>query len=219
MSERNAFLPCSQVRATLLPTRTRSCISKCCSWQLSLRPPLSSCHAWRSCVAMPSTSPWCSMSWRCCCCRPPFTHNYVSTMGPLWKDQLLSHWGRVTHICVIKLSIIGSDNGLSPGRRQAIIWTSAETLLISALRTNFSEIFSDIQMSWFKKIHLKMSSENGGHFVSASMCYGLKCEVVSYEGWNKPNSLWMLYIVVYMIIWMYFLVYYVFLHLVMTLIE
>ena len=157
---------------------------------------------------MPSTSPWCSMSWRCCCCRPPFTHNYVSTMGPLWKDQLLSHWGRVTHICVIKLSIIGSDNGLSPGRRQAIIWTSAETLLISALRTNFSEIFSDIQMSWFKKIHLKMSSENGGHFVSASMCYGLKCEVVSYEGWNKPNSLWMLYIVVYMIIWMYFLVYY-----------
>ena len=30
-------------------------------------------------------------------------------------------WGRVTHICVDKLTIIGSHNGLSPGRRQAII--------------------------------------------------------------------------------------------------
>ena len=35
--------------------------------------------------------------------------------------QELTHWGRVTHICVSKLSILGSDNGLSPGRRQAII--------------------------------------------------------------------------------------------------
>ena len=34
---------------------------------------------------------------------------------------LLTHWGRVTHICVSKLTIIGSYNGLSPGRRQAII--------------------------------------------------------------------------------------------------
>ena len=33
----------------------------------------------------------------------------------------LTHGGRVTHICVSKLTIIGSDNGLSPGRRQAII--------------------------------------------------------------------------------------------------
>ena len=33
----------------------------------------------------------------------------------------LTHWGRVTHICVGKLTIIGSDNGLSPARRQAII--------------------------------------------------------------------------------------------------
>ena len=33
----------------------------------------------------------------------------------------LTHWGRVTNICVSNLNIIGSDNGLSPGRRQAII--------------------------------------------------------------------------------------------------
>ena len=42
----------------------------------------------------------------------------------------LTHWGRVTHICVGKLTIIGPDNGLSPGRRQAIIWTYAGILLI-----------------------------------------------------------------------------------------
>ena len=33
----------------------------------------------------------------------------------------LTHWTRVTHICVSKITIISSDNGLSPGRRQAII--------------------------------------------------------------------------------------------------
>ena len=33
----------------------------------------------------------------------------------------LTHWDRVMHMCVSKLTIIGSDNGLSPGRRQAII--------------------------------------------------------------------------------------------------
>ena len=44
------------------------------------------------------------------------------------------------HICVSKQTIIGSDNGLSPGRRQAIIWTNAGILLIGTLGTNFSEI-------------------------------------------------------------------------------
>ena len=44
----------------------------------------------------------------------------------------------------MKLSIIGSDNGLSPGRRQAIIWTNAGILLIEPLGTNFSEILIEI---------------------------------------------------------------------------
>ena len=37
-------------------------------------------------------------------------------------------------------TIIGSNNGLSPGRRQAIIWTNAGILLIRTLGANFSEI-------------------------------------------------------------------------------
>ena len=70
----------------------------------------------------------------------------------------LTHWGRVTHICVSKLTIIGSDNGLSPGRRQAIIWTNGGILLIRPSGTNFSEILSEIHTFSFKKMHLKTSS-------------------------------------------------------------
>ena len=73
-------------------------------------------------------------------------------------DNDLTHWGRVTHICVSNLIIIGSDNGLSPGRRQAIIWTNAGILLIGLLGTNFSEILIEICIFSFKKMHLKMSS-------------------------------------------------------------
>ena len=70
----------------------------------------------------------------------------------------LTHWGRVTHICVSELTIIGSDNGLSPGRRRAIIWNNAGLLLMEPLGTNFSEISIGIQTFSFKKMHLNMSS-------------------------------------------------------------
>ena len=73
-------------------------------------------------------------------------------------DDSLTHWGRATHICVSKLTIIGSDNGLSPGRRQAIIWTNDRILLIRPLRTNFSESLIEIHTFSFKKMYLKMSS-------------------------------------------------------------
>ena len=44
-------------------------------------------------------------------------------LGPFAKHLILTHWGRVTHICVANLVSIGSDNGLSPDRHRAIIWT------------------------------------------------------------------------------------------------
>ena len=68
------------------------------------------------------------------------------------------HWGRVTHKCVSTLTIIGSDNGLSPGRRQSIIWTNAGILLIEPLETKFNEIVIEIYAFSFKKMHLEMSS-------------------------------------------------------------
>ena len=80
----------------------------------------------------------------------------VSDTAKRW--DLLTHWGRVTHIWVSDLTSIGSDNGLSPGRRQAIIWTNAGILLIGPLGTNFNEILIGIQTFSFKKMHLKVSS-------------------------------------------------------------
>ena len=69
----------------------------------------------------------------------------------------ITHWGRVTHICVSKLTIIGSDNGLSPDRRQTIIWTNAGILFIGPLGTKFSKILIEIKIFSFRKMHLKMS--------------------------------------------------------------
>ena len=64
----------------------------------------------------------------------------------------------MTHICVSELTIIGSDNGLSPGRRQAIILYNAGLLLIEPLGTNIIEISIGIHTFSFKKMHLNMSS-------------------------------------------------------------
>ena len=75
-----------------------------------------------------------------------------------WICSISTHWGRVTHICVSNPTIIGSDNGLSPSRCQAIIWTNAGILLIRPLGTNFSEILIEIHIFSFKKMHFKWSS-------------------------------------------------------------
>ena len=64
----------------------------------------------------------------------------------------------MTHICVNKITIIGSDNGLSPGRRQAINWTNAWILLIEPLGTNFTEILIEILLFSFTKMSLKVAS-------------------------------------------------------------
>ena len=76
----------------------------------------------------------------------------------------LIHWDRVTHICISKLTNIGSDNGLSPGRRQAIIWTNAGILLIRTLGTNFSEILNVIHAFHSRKCIWKCRLRNAIHF-------------------------------------------------------
>ena len=61
----------------------------------------------------------------------------------------LTYWDQETHICVGKLTIKGIDNGLSPGRHQAIIWTIAGLLLIEPLKTSFSIILTEM-LIWEK---------------------------------------------------------------------
>ena len=89
--------------------------------------------------------------------RPRYTTATEHPMKPM-RSIMLTHWGRVTHIHISKLTIIGSDNGLSPGRRQPIIWTNDGILLIWTLGTNFSEILIEIRIFSFKKIGLKVTS-------------------------------------------------------------
>ena len=110
----------------------------------------------------------------------------------------LTHWGRGTHICVSKLTIIDSDNGVSPGRRQAIIWTNAGILLIRPLGTNFNEMLIEILAFSFMKMRLKVSSAKlrpfclGLNVLSNWNCYWLLasfCFAVGLFGldWWKPT--------------------------------
>ena len=109
-------------------------------------------------------------------------HSKASHCQKRKSVYLLTHWGRVTHICVVKQTIIGSDNGLSPGRRQAIIWTNAGILLIGPLGTNFIKILIGIQTLWFNKMHLKMSSPKWRPF-----CLGLN--VLTHWGRDKMAAI------------------------------
>ena len=70
----------------------------------------------------------------------------------------LTHWGRVTHICISDLT----------SQRQAIIRTNAGILLIRPLGTNLSEILINILIFSFKKMRLKVLSAKRRPF-----CLGL----------------------------------------------
>ena len=77
---------------------------------------------------------------------------------PASSSAALTHSSWVMHICIGNVTIIGSDNDLSPGQRQAIIWTNTGILLIKPLGTKFSENLIKIHIFSFKKLHLQMSS-------------------------------------------------------------
>ena len=71
---------------------------------------------------------------------------------------VLTYWARVTHICVSKLTIIGSDNWLFLDWAHAIIRNNAGLILIWPIGTNFSEILIKIPKNSFKKMHVKLMS-------------------------------------------------------------
>ena len=61
------------------------------------------------------------------------------------------------HLCISNVTIIGTDNGLSPVRRQAIIGTKTGILVIGPLGTNVRENWFEIRTFSFKKIYFEMS--------------------------------------------------------------
>ena len=81
-----------------------------------------------------------------------------------------SHWCRVTHICV-SITNQHTNIGLSPVRREAIIWNNAAILLVGSFGTYFHQIYH-LNFTGFHsmKRNWKCCLRNGGHFVLASMC-------------------------------------------------
>ena len=58
---------------------------------------------------------------------------------------VLTYFRSCTGLAFEEVTHWGWDNGLSPGRRQAIIWTNVGISLIGPLGTNFSEILHEIE--------------------------------------------------------------------------
>ena len=119
--------------------------------------------------------------------------NYLSILG-----LHLTHWGRVTHLCVSKLTSIASDNGLSPGRRQAIIWTNAEILLIGPLGTNFNEILIEIHRVHYDVTVMLLSTSPGKTMNLYWKGYLIVCETV--ENRTPPLLLALLLIMWYRVL-------------------
>ena len=85
---------------------------------------------------------------------------------------------------------VSLDNGLLPGRRQAIIWINAEMLLISPLVTKFIEILIEILKTSVKKMHLKISSDKWCLFrIGLNELTGSLCPMHSLGKPNKTDSL------------------------------
>ena len=108
------------------------------------------------------------------CLLVPFMGNPIECVSTPCLQALvhwwITHWGRMTHICSSKLTIIGSDNGLSPVRRQPIIRTSDDSLLTRPWGIYFNEILFEIQRFSFKKIDMKMSRAKMSAILSWPQC-------------------------------------------------
>ena len=109
--------------------------------------------------------------------------NHVSKRGHWW--------------CLYRLypsvnqAIIGSDNGLSAIRCQAIILTNAHLLPIGPQETNFIQILIEIQTFSLKKMHWKCL-QNNDNFVSLHYC-----DVIMGANATQITSLTVVYWTVY----------------------
>ena len=121
---------------------------------------------------------------------PNFANATTADRTKLWNVKwvtdwiiILTRWGRVTHTCVSRLNVIGSDNGLSPGWFQAIIWTNIGILLIGPLGKQFQwnlnrNLHIFIQKNAFENVVWKMSA-----ILSRPQCVNTSQQPMSYKMW------------------------------------
>ena len=103
-------------------------------------------------------------------------------------DGCLTHWGRVTHIWVVKLS----------HRRQAIIWSSVEIKFSGPITINFNEILINMQQFSSKEMSLKMSTGKCRPFCLGHNVLMDGCDMVVFDEWwmdtgCKADVRWMNY--------------------------
>ena len=104
-----------------------------------------------------------------------------------------TRWFRITPLPLIlhiyasvNRASIGSDYGLSPMRRQAIIWNNTGLLSVEPLATNFSEILIKMQNFSSTKMHLKMSSAKwrpfcpGGDEINGGLIFSYRLRFVPF---------------------------------------
>ena len=90
----------------------------------------------------------------------------------------------MTHICISKIIIFGSNNGLSCGRRQAFTWTNTDLFSIGHLGKNINEILIVIQAFFnSRKCIWKCRLQNCRHFVSFAQC--VKHYTLSLQIWER----------------------------------
>ena len=91
--------------------------------------------------------------------------------------------GGVTHIRVSTLTIMGSDNGLSPGCHQAIIWTKCRNIVNWILRNKlqwnvYRNLYICVQENAFEIVVMKLTA-----ILSRPQC------VNTHNSWDVPCHL------------------------------
>ena len=109
-------------------------------------------------------------------------HLYCCSDGVTLNVQChLTHWGRMTHIFVSKLT--------TTGRRQAIIWINAVILFTGPLGTKFSEILIEIHTFSLNKIRLQFSSGKWRPFCLGLNVFMMEARVISL-GLHSSSHIW-----------------------------
>ena len=106
-------------------------------------------------------------------------------------------WGRVTHVCVSNPDQHGSNNGLSPVRLESIIWTNVclwsngcqQILSKLQSRNDISHTQKNVIENGICEIVVLLPRpqcvlQNGGIFVSVSMCYCFLKNCFDVKGFN-----------------------------------
>ena len=130
---------------------------------------------------------------RCVICSSlPWSQHWISSLVthvPIHAVTIyLTHGGWMTNRCVSELFIVGSDNGLSPGRRQTIICTNAGMLLIRPLATNFCEILIEIKYIFIQEIAFWNVLWKMATILSRPQCIDTTNEFTS---WPKSRYWWL----------------------------